>query len=170
MVAAQIVPFDSDSPYFLPAVRVYMQVFQQANEASSRQFVEKYAAYPDWHGRVALHDGKVIGIAFGARALSGNWWYERVARRVGRDHPALHEAWVLIELGVLADYRNQGIGGQLHDIVVAAQPYRRLLLSTQVSNHGARRFYERRDWDYLHPGFVFAGGQEPYVVMHKTLD
>jgi ribosomal protein S18 acetylase RimI-like enzyme len=76
---------------------------------------------------------------------------------------------MLVELAVLDDYRGLGIGTALHDTLLASQPYRRALLSTEVSNADARRLYERLGWQYLHPGFIFSDGGPAYTIMHKEL-
>ena len=162
-------PFGLGSRLFEDAVDVYCAVFGGEWEGSYL-FMVRYAQYPDFHGRVALDGSQVVGMGFGARSEPGQWWHDRVASQVGLEHPALQDAWVLVELGVLADYRSQGIGGRLHDALVAVQPLPRLLLSTQVSNLDAQRFYLRRGWQVLHPGFDFVAGTPPYLVMHQTLD
>ncbi|MGJ3239618.1 MAG: hypothetical protein ACFE0Q_12990, partial [Anaerolineae bacterium] len=53
--------------------------------------------------------------------------------------------------------------------VLHEQPHPNALLSTQVDNLVARRFYERRGWRYLHTGFAFQAGYEPYCIMHKSV-
>ncbi len=57
----------------------------------------------------------------------------------------------------------------LMETLLAAQPCPRALLSTEVNNAGARRLYERHGWSYLHPGFAFNPGGQPYVVMRREL-
>ena len=165
----EIEPFDLGSRTFEDAVSVYRAVFG-GDWNGGYLFMVRYAQYPDFHGRVALDGTRVIGMGFGARSAPGQWWHDRVATEVGPDHPALQTAWVLVELGVLEGYRGQGIGGRLHDTLLAAQPLPRVLLSTQVDNLGARRFYTRRGWQLLHPGFTFLPGSPPYLVMHQSLE
>jgi GNAT superfamily N-acetyltransferase len=136
-------------------VRVYTETWEREWEMS-HAFVSRYAGEPDFRGFVAIGDAAVIGMGFGARSEPGQWWHDRVAAQVGADHPALRDAWALVELAVLPDYRGRGIGGALHDALLAAQ-----------TNMRARTMYERRGWRYLHPGFVFSAGQPPFVVMHR---
>jgi ribosomal protein S18 acetylase RimI-like enzyme len=62
--------------------------------------------------------------------------------RLGSDHPALQDAWRLVELAVAEPHRGLGIGGRLHDALLAAQPCPRALLSTGVANQRARAIYE----------------------------
>lgn len=147
-------------------MRVYTETWGREWEFS-HAFVSRYTGYPDFRGLVAVAEGAVVGMGFGARSEPGQWWHDRVAAQVGAGHPALRDAWALVELAVLPSHRGRGIGGALHDALLAAQPCPRTLLSTEATNSGARALYERRGWHYLHPGFAFVAGQPPYVVMHR---
>lgn len=159
-------------PWFAEAVSLYLAALAHGpNEtvAIISDFFTRYAALPDYQGRVALRDGRLVGFGFGALSQPGNWWHDNVAREVGADHPALQDAWVLVDLAVAPEVRRQGIGAALMETLLAAQPHPRALLSTQVANTTARRLYETHGWTYLHPGFTFTGGTEPYVIMRREL-
>ena len=123
----------------------------------------------DFIGYVAVMNEKIVGTAFGTASRAGQWWHDKVAKQVGRNHKALKNAWVLTELAVLEDYRKHHIGGHLHDKVLSEQAYPNVLLSTQVDNIVARQFYENRHWTYLHRGFAFQKDRPPYCIMHKDL-
>lgn len=158
-------PFDAASPYFDEVVRIYLEAFG-GEEDVIRAFIARYAStLPDWRGYVALIGAQVTGMGFGTRSLPGQWWHDRVAAEIGANHPALQDAWVLVDLAVRSAYRNRGIGATLLKTLLASQPCPRALLSTEVANVGAHRFYERNGWRYLHPGLVFTPGQQPFVVM-----
>lgn len=167
-------PFGATSPYFEEVVRIYLEAFG-GEESAIREFITRYATtLPDWRGYVALIGSQVAGMGFGARSLPGQWWHDRVAAEVGAaevgaDHPALQDAWALVDLAVRSAYRNQGIGGALLEALLASQPCPRALLSTEVTNTGARRLYERNGWRYLHAGFVFTPGQQPFVIMGREI-
>ncbi|MDQ3856568.1 MAG: GNAT family N-acetyltransferase [Chloroflexota bacterium] len=160
--------FDKASPHVTDAARVYALTWGYALPVSE-EFIRKQMSYPDFVGYVAVLGSEVVGMGFGTRSEPGQWWHDKVAARVGEDHPALQDAWVLTELEVLESHRGRGIGSRLHDSLLETQPYPHALLSTQVSNSGARRLYERLGWEYLHPGFVFLAGDPAYVVMRKEL-
>ena len=162
----QLVPFGHQSSYFYNALNVYCQVWGR-DYNDSLMFFKGYRRFPNFEGCVAIVNDYVVGFAFGTRSEYGQWWHDKVATNVGFRHPALRNAWVLTEIGVLSEYRNLQIGGMLHDAVIESQPLPNVLLSTQASNIGARRFYERRGWTYLHNGFAFNRGSQPYVVMHR---
>lgn len=160
---------------FDEAVRRYLAIWP-GEEQSIAEFFARYASLPGYHGLVALRadranraGGATVGHGFGVRSLAGNWWHDKVAAQVGAEHPALQDAWVLVNLAVSPEARGQGIGGALVEALLAAQPCPRALLSTEVSNATARRLYERHGWRYLHPGFAFAPGDQPFVVMAREL-
>ena len=164
----ELIPFTYYSPLLHDAVNVYSTVWERDKEDSTI-FFRKYARMPDFVGYVASVNNKIVGTAFGTISQSGQWWHDKVARHVGRKHKALKNAWVLTELAVLEDYRKHHIGSHLHDKVLDEQIYPNALLSTQVDNMVARRFYENRNWTYLHRGFAFHKGRPLYCIMHKDL-
>lgn len=168
LMALKIVPFTYRSSLFLEAVRVYVKVWHRDGD-DSIAFFRKYTQFPYYYGYVAQIRQKVVGMTFGTQSLPGQWWHDKVAAEVGKDHPALQNAWVLTELAVLKAYRNYSIGALLLDHVLEAQPFPNALLSTQVSNTDAQRFYIRHGWRMLHSGFSFNRGNEPYVIMHKVM-
>src|SRR5579863_9317193 len=161
-----LAPFDAKSPYLDDAVWIYMETWP-ADSEQVRSFISHYAGYPDFRGQVAPIEDKVIGMGFGVRSFPGNWWHDRVAAKLGADSPALQDAWVLVDLAVLEIYRGEGIGSALHNALLQNQPCPRALLSTEVKNSGARRFYERHGWHYLLTDYVFREGDEPFVVLSR---
>jgi ribosomal protein S18 acetylase RimI-like enzyme len=161
-------PFGPGSAWFPGAVGVYARTWDR-NWHKAWEFIAQFARYPHYRGLVALEGDRVVGMIFGHQSLPGQWWHDRVAARVGWDHPSLTDAWVVVELAVLPACRNRAIGRRLLETLLEQQPFSRAILSTQVENEGARRFYERLGWGYLHEGFIFAPGQPPFVVMQKEL-
>lgn len=163
----RIVPFDRASPYFAGAVAVYTQTWQHPWSAGESYFHRYSTGFPGFLGRVALLDGLVVGAGFGMRSLPGQWWHDTVAGAVGINHPALRDAWVLAELAILEPYRGRGIGSSLHDALLAAKPCPRTLLSTELQNTRAQRFYRRLGWRSLHPGLAFRPGNPLFVVLGR---
>jgi ribosomal protein S18 acetylase RimI-like enzyme len=163
-------PLQPGTPFFADAVRLFLVTWpSEGGTVGITDFFTRYAALPDYHGIVALRAGALVGFGFGARSLPGQWWHDRVAEQVGVAHPALQDAWVLVDLAVAPEVRSRGIGSALMEALLAAQHSPRALLSTEVGNAGARRLYERHGWSYLHPGFAFNPGEQPYVVMRREL-
>ncbi|QQE81046.1 GNAT family N-acetyltransferase [Alicyclobacillus sp. SO9] len=159
--------FDRNSPLLSFATRVYCKTWGHPWYVAYN-FISQYARYPGFVGVVATTEtGKVVAMGFGADAFEGNWWFDHVQRAVGTNHPQLEDAWVLVELSVLKRYRDCGVGTRIIQYLLSHQSRRHILLSTQVTNTGARRLYERFGWIYLHDGLIFAANQEPYVIMCK---
>lgn len=167
---SKLLSFDANSPYFDAAVAIYSEYATHGEPQTHRVFFLEHSARADYIGLVVQMDSKIVGVTFGSRSRPSNWWHEKVAEQVGDDHPALQDAWVLTQLNVLAAYRNRGVGTQLHDAILAQQPCCKALLSTPVTNTAAQRFYQRYGWRVLHPGFAFSTGDEPYTILHRTLD
>jgi len=163
-----LLPLNTKSPHVLDAVKIYNE-YLPGDLDYQEHFFRTHMRRPGYVGLLARAEHRIVGVAFGSFSLPGQWWHERVATHVGREHPALHEAWVLTQLNVLRAYRNQKIGELLHNAVIEQQTRKRLLLSTQVANKGAQRFYKRHDWHILHDGFCFSQGDEPYKILNKTV-
>lgn len=159
----------ASSPHLDDAIAMFARTWDRPLQPA-RDFFHQQLQQPGLHGYVALDRGNVVALGFGTASRPGQWWYDTVASQVGAAHPALQDAWVLVELAVADGYRHQGLGGYLHDRLLAEQPWPRALLSTQVGNLIARRMYEARGWRYLHPGFSFLPGQQPYVVMSRECE
>lgn len=163
-------PLDHKSAYFEGAVQIYVRTWRQNWHDAYNFFLRHALRFADYRGFVAVSGGQVIGMGFGNRSEVGQWWHDKVAEQVGANHPALQNAWSLTELAVMEGFRGHGIGEKLHNALLAAQPCPRVLLSTEVSNYRARKFYERHGWLYLHSGFAFNVGQAPYAVMCKEIE
>jgi len=161
-------PLRPGAPWFVEAVRLYCAIWPD-NESEMTAFFTRYSQMLDYRGLVALRNGRLAGFGFGVRSLPGNWWHDKVAEQVGPEHPALQDAWCLVDLAVAPEARGRGIGSALMETLLASQPCPRALLSTEVSNATARRLYERRGWTYLHRGFAFVPGNPPYAILRREL-
>jgi ribosomal protein S18 acetylase RimI-like enzyme len=75
-----------------------------------------------------------------------------------------------VELQVAPALEGQGIGGALHDALLAEAHGPTALLSTEVSNERARGFYARRGWETLVEEIAFGEDYPPFVVLGKRLD
>lgn len=170
----QFIPLTEQSAYLDAAVAVYNE-YLPGDLPRQEQFFRSHMRRPGYVGLVAKvvsarqKNDEIVGVAFGSYSLVGQWWHERVAAHVGHDHPALQDAWVLTQLNVLQAHRNKGIGQQLHDAILKKQVRPHVLLSTQVANTDAQRFYKRNGWRVLHEGFRFSPNDEPYKILAKTL-
>ncbi|GAB5491105.1 MAG: GNAT family N-acetyltransferase [Phototrophicaceae bacterium] len=161
-------PLSSTSPYFMDAIKVYDE-YIPSNQEYQIHFFRNHMRRPGYVGVLAQVDDVIAGFAFGSYSLVGQWWHDTVANHVGYEHPALQSAWVLTQFNVLEAYRNQSIGKTLLAETINQQTETNLLLSTQVANTGAQRFYKRLGWYVLHEGIVFSSGDEPYKILAKAV-
>ena len=149
------------------ALAVYARVWPDRDLDEAREGLTRYAGYPDFHGMLALRDGEPVGVTYGVRSVPGIPWHDWAAAGLGADHPALQDAWRLVELAVVEECRGLGIGGQLHDALFDLQPCSRGLICTGSDNHLARRVYERRGWSYVDPAHMFPGMTKPYAILGR---
>ncbi len=162
-------PYTASSPLLSDALAVYGRVWPERNPDEARENFSRYAGYEDFRGLVACVDGVPAAVAYGATSQPGVWWHDRAAEGLGADHPALQDAWRLVELAVVAEYRGLGIGSELHDRLLAGLPNARALICTAVHNTHARGIYERRGWHYVAESFDFPGEPHPYVIMERVM-
>lgn len=101
---------------------------------------------------VLAHDGdEKVGFAWGYTGERGQYWSDTILREAG---PRI-EGWVgghfeFVELAVLPEARGRGVGGRLHDALLADLPHDRALLATSDSpDDPAVRLYLSRGWRRL---------------------
>jgi ribosomal protein S18 acetylase RimI-like enzyme len=126
---------------------------------------------PDFRLCVAFDGDSPIGFSYGYASVPGGWWRQTIAVKLPVDVAKtwLDDCFEFAELAVLPQRQNSGVGGRLHDALVADLPHRTSLLSTQKSNEPALRFYERRGWKVLNESMTFPNRSDPYVIMGLDL-
>lgn len=97
---------------------------------------------------LAHDDGRLVGFAWGYTGERGQYWSDFITRELG----SKVDGWVgghfeFVELAVIPEARGRGIGGQLHDSLLANLRHRRALLATSSSpDDPAVRLYSSRGW------------------------
>ena len=122
---------------------------------------------------LAAYDGEpeqMIAFAYGRATLPGQPWHDLVRAQL---LAAGLEAWLadsyqLAQMAVHPAYHRQGIGGRLHDALLADAPPRRALLTTMAAETPAYYFYRRRGWQVLVGRFAVPGLARPYQIMGRT--
>jgi GNAT superfamily N-acetyltransferase len=165
--ALTLAPFDASSHLFEEAQRVYARTWPEDDPAEIRASFAEYAAYRDFIGLLALRGAEPVGVGYGAGSYPGVPYHDQLSACLGASHPALQEAWRLVELAVVPEVQGSGVGGRLHDALLAAQPCPRALIATAVSNARARDMYLRRGWTVLTPALLLPGKREPHIVFAR---
>ncbi|MCA1725168.1 MAG: GNAT family N-acetyltransferase [Thermomicrobia bacterium] len=168
-MSARLLPCTRESPFLDDAVHLFVRTWPGYDLAAARASFLRCTGQRDFRGIVAISDGAVVGFGFGARSSPGSRWHDQMMAQLGDDHPALRDAWRLVELAVAEEHRGRGIGGRVHDALLAVQPCPRALLCTYTTNARARAMYERRGWRYLHSAFIFPPDPHAYANMAKEL-
>jgi GNAT superfamily N-acetyltransferase len=115
--------------------------------------------------------GEVVGLAYGYFSLPGQWWHDNVWPTLGpeRAREWLTDAFQLTEIAVLPAHQGNGLGKQLHDLLLGGVTSARAVLSTLDAPTVARDMYLRRGWETLLGGFRFPGVARPYTIMGRVL-
>ena len=116
-------------------------------------------------------DGRLAGFAYGYVGAAGQWWHDIVAAAMSA---ADRERWLgpghfeFAELHVDPAFRRRGIGGRLHDELLAGLSSRTAVLSTQVDNDPALALYRGRGWRVVVEELDFGTGRL-YKVLARDL-
>jgi ribosomal protein S18 acetylase RimI-like enzyme len=106
--------------------------------------------------------GRLAGLAYGYRGAAGQWWHDLVSAAMteGQRRDWLQPAhFELVELAVRPDLRGRGLGGRLHDAVLADLDAPTAVLSTETDNEAALGLYRGRGWQLLVRELDFGAGR-----------
>lgn len=145
-----------------------------ASEAASfTDHIARHAQRPDFRFLAALDpaDKRLLGFVYGYTTAPGQWFQDTIRPALG---PALAARWLdgafeFTEFAVLPAAQGRGIGGRLHDAVLADLPHRRAILSTYDEPSAALALYRRRGWRALRSDYHFPGIERPYLLMGRDL-
>lgn len=111
--------------------------------------------------------GRLVGFAYGYTGQRGQWWTDQAAAVLD---PAVAAAWLdghfeLVSIGVLDEFRGQGLGRELLQALTRGLPHDRLLLmATKDESDPARRLYDSDGWSVVGPGLT-----EAQVILGKRV-
>jgi ribosomal protein S18 acetylase RimI-like enzyme len=147
------------------------QIWPDASRARIDEILPRHAARDGFRFFGAFAARRLVGFVYGYRGEWGQWWHDHVAQALG---PAGEARWLppghleFTELHVRAEYRRRGIGGALHDALLASSDAPTAVLSTQTDNAPAIALYSRRGWEVIVPYIDFGSGR-PFLIMGKDL-
>jgi ribosomal protein S18 acetylase RimI-like enzyme len=146
----------------------------ERREGAVRAFAHGFPRHTTRAGfrcRVIRYRRRVVGFTYGYDSQPGQWWYDQVAPRLTAAQRSrwLVDAFEFVELAVLPDYQGLGLGGRLHDALLAGLAQPTAVLSTLDEDTSGYFLYVRRGWQLLLTGFHFSGVERPYRIMARDL-
>jgi ribosomal protein S18 acetylase RimI-like enzyme len=147
------------------------EIWPDASRARIDEILPRHIARDGFRFLAAFADGRLAGFVYGYRGAEGQWWHDRVAAALGRRGS---ERWLppghleFTELHVRPEFRRRGIGGRLHDALLAGIDAPIAVLSTQTDNEPAIALYAGRGWQVIVPYLDFGSGR-PFLIMGKDL-
>jgi ribosomal protein S18 acetylase RimI-like enzyme len=115
--------------------------------------------------------GQLVGFAYGYSSRAGRWWYEHASRILPQltGTSWLEDSFQLVEIALHPQFQGQGIGGMLHDHLLAGIQHPRAILATLHADTAAFRLYRSRGWVVLGENLLFPGIPRRYQVMGLEL-
>jgi ribosomal protein S18 acetylase RimI-like enzyme len=150
---------------------LWLEVWPATTHERLDEIFPRHATREGFRMVTAREGDRLVGLAYGYLGGPGEWWHDRVAAAMTDEQ---RDEWLppghfeLAELMVSPAERRRGLGGQLHDAVLAGLRAPTAVLSTQVHNDPALALYGRRGWEVLLEAVDLAA-PVPYVVMGKRL-
>jgi hypothetical protein len=180
-MSVTLIPFSAaDLPALLDSIlQVYARAFAappynqgQGDVVSFEATIQRHIERGEFCGYWACGErNQLTGFAYGYAGGAGQWWYDIVAPALG---PALAGEWLsdyfeFVELAVDPVYQGQGIGGRLHDTLLACTRRPTAALTTAEAVTPALLLYRKRGWITLLHDFIFPGDNLPRQIMAKKL-
>jgi GNAT superfamily N-acetyltransferase len=160
-------------------VRVYRAAFgmpphnkREAEVARFADILPEQMRREDFRCCIARNnEGHMLGFAYGFAGRHGQWWYDSVARNLdqARFQLWLSDCFEFMEFAVLPIVQKQGIGGQIHDLILRDLPHRTAVLSTPQIQTPALHLYRKKGWVTVLEDFIFPGDTSPFLIMGLEL-
>ena len=150
---------------------LWLEVWPTATPERLDEIFPRHAAREGFRMITVRAGDRLVGLAYGYLGSPGEWWHDRVSAAMT---PEQRAEWLppghfeLAELMVSPAERRRGLGGRLHDAMLAGLRAPTAVLSTQHNNDPALALYSRRGWQLLLEAVDLAA-PTPYVVMGKRL-
>lgn len=153
--------------------KLYAEVYAEPpyleGPADVAAFAKSWPYYVSQHGfslAIAEVGETPVGFAFGFQLpVDTNWWSpERFLDPIDEadSHESEGRTFVIIELAVRLAYRRQGIGGSLHDAVLAGRPEERATLTVRPEVGDVVAMYE--SWSYRTIGRLRPSADQPIYL------
>jgi ribosomal protein S18 acetylase RimI-like enzyme len=147
----------------LAARRELAEVWRGVSSVRLGEILERHSRREGFTFLAAQDDGAIAGFTYGYRGSAGEWWHDLVSGAMDEEQRA---RWLVprhfeyVELHVRPEQQGRGLGGRLHDELLARQPESpTAVLSTQVDNERALGLYRGRGWVVVVPELDFGSGR-----------
>lgn len=158
-------------------VAVYAAVFGEPPTSAGPAEITAYRASLARHVRkpsfractARAAEGTLVGFAYGWEGGPGDWWWDLVAGAVNEDvrRRWFADCFVVAELAVLPEARRRGVGGGLHDTLLATTERPAAVLSTRAAATTALAFYAKTGWRRLLADVRFPGSDDRWVILGR---
>jgi ribosomal protein S18 acetylase RimI-like enzyme len=121
------------------------------HDDDSARFAERFGVQRRQPGFVlaeARHGGYLVGYAFGMPLRASTSWWRRLTTPLPEEvtsEPA-GRTFAVAELVVRASWRRQGIGRDLHDLILAGRPEERATLTVLPAAAAAQQAFRTWGW------------------------
>lgn len=114
---------------------------------------------------------RLVGFAYGYRSTTSRWWHEHVGAALTEPTALtwLQDSFQLVEIAVDPAVQGRGIGGRLHDHLLACIPHDRAVLTTLQAETVAHHLYRSRGWVVLCEDLCFPGVPRRYQTLGLEL-
>jgi ribosomal protein S18 acetylase RimI-like enzyme len=119
-----------------------------AEFANQRAYYPALTERPGFRLTTAKADGQYIGFGYGYLLPADSRWWKGLAEPVSDEfaHETGQRTFVIIDYGVLREWRGHGIGHAVHDKLLAASGAERATLSVQPKAEQTQAIYRRWGW------------------------
>lgn len=146
-------------PLFGTLAEIYREAFAElpfpASETTVRQLaaeiLPRHAEREDFKLLLAVEAEEIVGFIYGYSGAHGQQWEDWLAARIPAPLYAewFHSHFAVTEFCVRPAFQGRGIGGALHDTLLAGLPHERAVLTAHRADTRARHLYARRGWEVL---------------------
>jgi GNAT superfamily N-acetyltransferase len=134
--------------------------------------VERYSQRDGFALALAIDGGQVSGLALAVTAHPGDWWRDQVAANLS---PVEIDRWLgeatleLVHLAVVPVAQGHGVGGRLHDEILAGSSCSSGILTVDPRAMPARRLYDSRGWIVVRES-ALVGTSSGAILMGRRLN
>jgi GNAT superfamily N-acetyltransferase len=114
---------------------------------------------------------RLLGFIYGYSGAPGQPFHDLLRATLAPDRVArwLADSFELVGFGVLPEAQGRGVGGRLHDTLLAEVTNRTAILTARQEDTAARQFYLRRDWQEVCAAYHFPNNTQPYAILGRGL-